>query len=373
MADVWRDTTVIAIEGNIGVGKSTFLERLRAEFADDARVVFVAEPVAEWESVRDEKGRGVLECYYRDKNRYAFSFQMLAYISRLSALRAALAARPAVVVMERSLETDRRVFAAMLHDDGHIGQLEMSIYLKWYDAFMADLPPTKHVYLRCDPATAAARAKRRARAGECVPLAYLRACHDYHERWLMSGDARCVVRLAADADTREDPRALDGALATARAMIRDARQRRVATIALHFDGASRGNPGHAATGYVVHERPGDAVLVRGGRYIGANVTNNCAEYTALIDALESLAALGVRADRLEVRGDSQLVLNQVEGTWDTKSAALRPLRDRVRQLLSAYDGEARLEHVPRDQNTHADFEANRALDRALRRRVRASG
>ena len=159
-------STVFSIEGNIGAGKTTFLGRLRTMFAGDPRVVFVEEPTAEWEALRDEQGAGMLECYYRNQDRYAFPFQMLAFISRLTALRRALATGPAVVVTERSLETDRRVFAQMLHDSGHIGQLEMSIYLTWFDEFLKDIPPVKHLYLRCNPRTASERVKRRARTGE---------------------------------------------------------------------------------------------------------------------------------------------------------------------------------------------------------------
>jgi ribonuclease HI len=88
-------------------------------------------------------------------------------------------------------------------------------------------------------------------------------------------------------------------------------------------------------------------------------TNNVAEYRAVIAALEAAAPL--RARRIVVRADSKLVVEQVAGRWKVKQAHLRPLLDRVRSLLRAYEA-VDLGHVPRAENTDADALVNAALD-----------
>ena len=76
---------IISIEGNIGSGKSTFLSYLKS---NNTKFVFVKEPVDEWESVRDtESGKSIIEKFYEDQEKYSFSFQMMAFISRLKILR----------------------------------------------------------------------------------------------------------------------------------------------------------------------------------------------------------------------------------------------------------------------------------------------
>jgi len=125
---------------------------------------------------------------------------------------------------------------------------------------------------------------------------------------------------------------------------------------VYFDGASRGNPGPAAVGYVVVT--GDGVVAEGGERIG-ETTNNRAEYAALVRALEVAADYGF--DDVHVRGDSQLVVKQVRGEWDANDPGLRERRVRVRELLDRFD-EWSLDHVPREINDRADELANQAFD-----------
>ena len=124
----------------------------------------------------------------------------------------------------------------------------------------------------------------------------------------------------------------------------------------YFDGASRGNPGPAAIGWVIVTN--DGIVAEGGERI-AETTNNRAEYEALIRALDVARRYGFGA--IEVRGDSQLVVEQVRGTWRTNNPALRERRVRVRELLDGFD-EWTIEHVPREANERADELANEAFD-----------
>lgn len=127
---------------------------------------------------------------------------------------------------------------------------------------------------------------------------------------------------------------------------------------LYFDGASRGNPGPSAVGYVLVS--GDGIVAEAGERIG-KATNNQAEYEALIRGLEVADRYGF--DEIEVRGDSQLIVKQVKGAWNTNDPTLQEKRVRVRELLERFDDWS-LTHVPREINDRADELANEALDNA---------
>ena len=125
---------------------------------------------------------------------------------------------------------------------------------------------------------------------------------------------------------------------------------------VYFDGASRGNPGPAAVGWVLVTDEG--IVDEGGDRIG-ETTNNRAEYAALIRALDAAAGHGF--DEVDVRGDSQLIVRQVRGEYDTNNPELRERRVRARELLDGFDRWT-IEHVPREVNRRADAVANEALD-----------
>jgi len=125
---------------------------------------------------------------------------------------------------------------------------------------------------------------------------------------------------------------------------------------VYFDGASRGNPGPAAVGWAIVSS--DGVVAEGSERIGRR-TNNQAEYEALLRSLRAARDLGL--DEIDVRGDSQLVVKQLRGEWDTNDPELRELRVTARELLRAFD-RWDVEHVPREINERADDLANEALD-----------
>ncbi len=127
-----------------------------------------------------------------------------------------------------------------------------------------------------------------------------------------------------------------------------------------FDGASRGNPGHAAIGVVVLK---DGAPIREiGETIG-RTTNNVAEYRALLRGLEEAAALGARTVR--ICSDSELVVKQLSGQYQVRSPQLAPLHRQAVSRMRRFD-KVLVVHVPRDQNRGADALANRALDDAAR-------
>ena len=125
---------------------------------------------------------------------------------------------------------------------------------------------------------------------------------------------------------------------------------------VYFDGASRGNPGPAAIGWAIVTS--DGIVAEGSERIG-RTTNNRAEYAALIEALEAATEYGLK--EVDLRGDSQLVVKQVRGEWNTNDPGLRERRVKARELLTGFDRWS-IAHVPREINERADTLANEALD-----------
>ena len=129
-------------------------------------------------------------------------------------------------------------------------------------------------------------------------------------------------------------------------------------LTIYVDGASRGNPGPAAIGVVIKDATGAAVL-RVGSSIGRK-TNNQAEYSALIAALQEASKLG--ADQVYINTDSQLMSEQVNGNYRVRNAHIRPLYDQAMQLLTAFQYYS-IDHIPRSLNSEADDLANQALNK----------
>ena len=129
------------------------------------------------------------------------------------------------------------------------------------------------------------------------------------------------------------------------------------TWTLYADGAARGNPGPAASGYVLDD-PSGAPRAAGGVALG-RATNNIAEYRALTVGLTRALAMGVSS--IEVRMDSELVVRQMTGVYRVKNEGLKPLFAEAQALARRF-GKFTIRHVPRAQNARADAEANRALD-----------
>ena len=199
--------TSVSIEGNIGSGKSTLLANLRDTYKQDVDIVFLNEPVDEWAKITDENGVTILEKFYADQEKYSFSFQMMAYVSRLKVLREAmhdifmnrlnsqLQPKKVIIITERSLFTDKLVFAKMLYDDKKIEPINYKIYLSWFDTFSNEFPVHKVVYVKTYPEKCQERINKRSRDGEgCIPLEYLQNCSRYHDNMLDTLSDDCVCR-----------------------------------------------------------------------------------------------------------------------------------------------------------------------------------
>ena len=132
------------------------------------------------------------------------------------------------------------------------------------------------------------------------------------------------------------------------------------TIRIYTDGGSRNNPGEAGLGAVAYQ--GSERIFELSEYLGVQ-TNNYAEYTAVIRALEEVVARDLSQLAIEMRMDSKLVVEQVQGHWKVKEPTLKPLVARVQELV-AQCNEVSFTHVPREENKEADALANKAMDTA---------
>ena len=120
----------------------------------------------------------------------------MAYISRLDVIRKEIKKNPdAIFISERSLFTDKLVFAKMLFDSGNIELVNYKIYLKWFDTFAEDFPVSKVIYVNTDPEICHKRIEKRSRTGESnIPLEYLQNCHKYHNDMLNVNSVDCVCK-----------------------------------------------------------------------------------------------------------------------------------------------------------------------------------
>jgi deoxyadenosine/deoxycytidine kinase len=180
----------VSIEGNIGAGKSTFVEELKIRYAERSDIVFLQEPVDAWSAVT-QGGKTMLELFYENQNKYSFAFQVMAYMSRLRMIKGEVekAREDGVVktiVMERSLDADRHIFAKMLFEDGMIEECMYKIYLQMSDDGLKEYSSDGIIWLATEPDECHRRIAKRGREGEeMIGLDYLEKCDRYHKEWLV--------------------------------------------------------------------------------------------------------------------------------------------------------------------------------------------
>jgi phosphoribosylglycinamide formyltransferase-1 len=128
-------------------------------------------------------------------------------------------------------------------------------------------------------------------------------------------------------------------------------------IIIYTDGGSRGNPGPAAAGFIIKDKEGRRLVGR-GLYLGKS-TNNVAEYTAVVKALEEARQLV--AKKVKVFSDSELLVKQLSGEYKVKSEQLRPLFQQCIELFDEFE-RADVRYIARCNNEEADKLVNQALN-----------
>ncbi|HNQ51233.1 MAG: ribonuclease HI family protein [Candidatus Omnitrophica bacterium] len=133
------------------------------------------------------------------------------------------------------------------------------------------------------------------------------------------------------------------------------------TLDIYIDGASKGNPGPSGIGIIIMQ---DGSVIRQiARFIGP-ATNNIAEYTALVHGLQE--GLLLKADTVRIKSDSELLCRQMNKAYKVRNANIIGLYSQAERLLSGFK-EVSIDHIPREQNAHADRLATQAVKDALKR------
>ncbi|XP_070386083.1 thymidine kinase 2, mitochondrial isoform X3 [Dermacentor albipictus] len=172
-------TVKVAVEGNIGSGKTTFLEGCQ-QFVDTTVLI---EPVTIW---RDLQGQNLLELMYKEPKRWSLAFQTYVQLTMMQ-LHLAPVQTP-VKLMERSLHSARYVFIENLYRSGHMTSLELSILDQWFGWINENVAVGLDmiIYLRTRPEVAMARIQKRKRPEEDqLPFDWLCQVHNLHEDWLL--------------------------------------------------------------------------------------------------------------------------------------------------------------------------------------------
>lgn len=181
----------ITISGNIGTGKTTVLNRLE-KLLDHNSFDFITEPVEKWRSVTDETGKNALDYFYTEPKKYAFNFQILAFITRLNQIQS-VAHNNKHIISERSLEEDRHVFARKMNVGGLISNIEYRTYCEWYGT--QAIKPHLIFYLETPPAVCLERLKQRDRKEEkVVGIEYLKSIDQFYMEWSLTTPIK-LIRL----------------------------------------------------------------------------------------------------------------------------------------------------------------------------------
>ncbi|CAA0809881.1 P-loop containing nucleoside triphosphate hydrolases superfamily protein [Striga hermonthica] len=178
----------LCVEGNISVGKTTFLQRIANETLELRDLVeVVPEPIDKWQNIGPDHFN-ILDAFYAEPERYAYTFQNYVFVTRVMQERESSGGIKPLRLMERSVFSDRMVFVRAVHEAKWMNEMEISIYDSWFDPVVSSLPgliPDGFIYLRASPDTCHKRMMLRKRAEEGgVSLDYLHDLHEKHESWL---------------------------------------------------------------------------------------------------------------------------------------------------------------------------------------------
>jgi len=176
-----RPFTVV-VEGNIGCGKTTFLQHFN-KFSD--QVDIIAEPVEEW---RDLKGHNLLQMMYEDPNRWSLTFQTYVQLTMLQ--NHTKATTKSLKLMERSIFSAKYCFVENLKRSGKLPLSEYEVLSSWFSYLLScpqvDLGVDLIVYMRTSPEVALSRLMKRGRGEEhLIAKAYIDDLHTLHEDWLV--------------------------------------------------------------------------------------------------------------------------------------------------------------------------------------------
>lgn len=184
-----RKQKLIYVEGNIGSGKSSLLKMIENKIKDSK---LVYEPVNSWMSITgNHKDDNILSNFYNNMTRWAYSMQNIVYLTRVNDLIISRnqAKDKKYIFSERSIFTDRHIFAEIAHKSNNMNELEWKWYLEWYSFlykyFKTSIEPNGYIYLNCDVGVSMNRIKKRDRDGEDkIDVNYLKELCESHDLWM---------------------------------------------------------------------------------------------------------------------------------------------------------------------------------------------
>ena len=174
----------IVVEGNIGSGKSTFLNRMETLMNN---IKVVQEPVDDWFLVKDRHNVSLFERFYQEPNKYSFLLQMNILSSRYETMMKNMRNNDNVCCLfERSILTDKYVFVPTLYDMDQLNEMEYEVFTNMHNCMKHCAQQVDGIiYLQCSPEVSYKRILKRNRQGEDgITIDYLTALHNKHEEWL---------------------------------------------------------------------------------------------------------------------------------------------------------------------------------------------
>jgi len=186
----------IYIEGNIGTGKTTFIDFLHTLYPEYSTIY---EPVDQWTALKNTDGTNLLENFYKDQHKWSFAFQMNSFISRIKKIKDNH--NPTINFIERSVYTDKYCFANNCYKNGKMTKIEYEIYVKWHNWLCEEfnMKPSGFIYLKTTPEISLERINKRNRQGEeSIPLDYLYNLHNLHNEWMLHENEKGIPILVLD-------------------------------------------------------------------------------------------------------------------------------------------------------------------------------
>jgi deoxyadenosine/deoxycytidine kinase len=188
----------ISIEATIGAGKTTLCRKLREHFLGSSIISIIEEPVQKWIDI------GILQKFYDDQERWSYTFQSYTFLTRMEEIMSAEASLSDINIVERSIFSDRKIFAESLHSSGKMTDTEWEMYCQWWnwlseECFRRIGKPSGYIYLRVDPQVAYDRMNKRNRSEENgVPFDYLEQNVEKHDAWLLNEPNVLVIDANED-------------------------------------------------------------------------------------------------------------------------------------------------------------------------------
>lgn len=208
--------TIVSLDGIPGAGKSKLLRELKSRLhgISSQNIICLQEPVEEWSKLKDTHGNTLFSLYYNDQKRYALAFQLQVLHTRFELFEETIRENPdSLIITERDLITDYRIFTQMLYDSGMFEEIEFKLYQELFNSYQRrlcelcsgsddgrqNLGAQKRIYLTTSAGVAHKRMRMRGRKEEeGVPLSYLERVDEYHQNAFADRDN--ILKLEGDDD-----------------------------------------------------------------------------------------------------------------------------------------------------------------------------